>query len=81
MTFSLFLGSRDEPESPVQDGRRELSQEVRGVLETLGIENGCMHSEIKLEPRGPVLIEVNCRRARTPPPSTPTPPPSTPARS
>ena len=34
---------------------------ARQVLHTLGIENGCMHSEIKLEPRGPVLIEVNCR--------------------
>jgi biotin carboxylase len=32
-----------------------------GVLDQLGIRNGCMHSEIKLEPRGPVLIEVNCR--------------------
>ena len=35
------------------------------VLDSLGIKNGCMHSEIKLEERGPVLIEVNCRHART----------------
>ena len=70
-----FLAIDDEPEL------QAMVDYTFGVLETLGIENGCMHSEIKLEPRGPVLIEVNCRRARTPPPSTPTPPPSTPARS
>lgn len=31
------------------------------VLDSLGIKHGCMHSEVKLETRGPVLIEVNCR--------------------
>ena len=29
-----------------------------GVLDAIGIEHGCMHSEIKLEERGPVLVEV-----------------------
>jgi len=32
-----------------------------GVLEALGIRNGAIHSEVKLEERGPVLIEANCR--------------------
>lgn len=31
------------------------------VLDALGIKNGAMHSEAKLEERGAVLIEVNCR--------------------
>jgi len=31
------------------------------VLDAIGIRHGAMHCEIKLEPRGPVLIEVNCR--------------------
>mmetsp|Transcript_46665 Transcript_46665/g.107091 ORF Transcript_46665/g.107091 Transcript_46665/m.107091 type:complete len:565 (-) Transcript_46665:651-2345(-) len=31
------------------------------VLDSLGIKCGCMHSEVKQETRGPVLIEVNCR--------------------
>ena len=52
-----FLAIDDEPEL------QAMVDYTFGVLETLGIENGCMHSEIKLEPRGPVLIEVNCRRA------------------
>jgi len=50
-----FLAIDDEPEL------QAMVDYTLGVLETLGIENGCMHSEIKLEPRGPVLIEVNCR--------------------
>lgn len=54
-----FLAIDDEPEL------QAMVDYTFGVLETLGIENGCMHSEIKLEPRGPVLIEVNCRHART----------------
>ena len=51
-----FLAIDDEPEL------QAMVDYTLGVLDTLGIENGCMHSEIKLEPRGPVLIEVNCRR-------------------
>ena len=31
------------------------------VLGALGIRNGAIHSEVKLEDRGPVLIEANCR--------------------
>ena len=34
---------------------------VLGVLEALGIQNGAIHSEVKMEERGPVLIEANCR--------------------
>ena len=34
---------------------------VFGVLEALGIRNGAVHSEVKTEERGPVLIEANCR--------------------
>ena len=34
---------------------------VFGVLEALGIRNGAIHSEVKMEERGPVLIEANCR--------------------
>ena len=51
-----FLAIDDEPEL------HAMVDYTLGVLDTLGIENGCMHSEIKLEPRGPVLIEVNCRQ-------------------
>ena len=51
-----FLAIDDEPEL------QAMVDYTLGVLDTLGIENGCMHSEIKLEPRGPVLIEVNCRQ-------------------
>ena len=31
------------------------------VLDALGIRNGSVHSELKTEERGPVLIEANCR--------------------
>jgi len=31
------------------------------VLDALGIRNGAIHSEIMATPRGPVLVEVNCR--------------------
>ena len=31
------------------------------VLDALGIQNGSVHSELKTEERGPVLIEANCR--------------------
>jgi len=34
---------------------------VEGVLNAIGIRNGAMHTEVKLEARGPVLIEVNAR--------------------
>lgn len=34
---------------------------IFGVLEALGIRNGAIHSEVKMEERGPVLIEANCR--------------------
>jgi len=44
-----------EPELPA------MVEYVFGVLEALGIRNGAIHSEVKLEERGPVLIEANCR--------------------
>jgi len=34
---------------------------VEGVLDAMGIRWGAMHTEVKLEERGPVLVEVNCR--------------------
>ena len=34
---------------------------IFGVLDALGIRNGAIHSEVKMEERGPVLIEANCR--------------------
>jgi len=34
---------------------------IFGVLDALGIRNGAIHSEVKIEDRGPVLIEANCR--------------------
>ena len=34
---------------------------IRGVLDTLGVSDGAMHSEIMATARGPVLVEVNCR--------------------
>lgn len=40
---------------------REMVRYTLGVLDVLGVRNGAIHSEIKLEPRGPVLVEANCR--------------------
>jgi len=34
---------------------------VQAVLDAIGIHVGAMHTEIKLEERGPVLVEVNAR--------------------
>jgi len=34
---------------------------IFGVLDALGIRNGSIHNEVKMEERGPVLIEANCR--------------------
>jgi len=34
---------------------------VTGVLDSLGITDGAIHSEIMDTPRGPVLVEANCR--------------------
>lgn len=46
------------------DAEPELAQMVEyvsNVLDALGIRWGAMHTEVKLEQRGPVLIEVNAR--------------------
>uniref|UniRef100_A0A7S4C380 ATP-grasp domain-containing protein n=1 Tax=Chrysotila carterae TaxID=13221 RepID=A0A7S4C380_CHRCT len=46
------------------DSEPQLESMVRytfSVLDTLGIKHGAMHSEIKLEERGPVVVEINCR--------------------
>jgi len=40
---------------------RGMVEYTFNVLDSLHIKNGCMHNEVKLETRGPVLIEVNCR--------------------
>lgn len=46
------------------DAEPQLATMVRyvfGVLDAIGIRNGAIHSEVKIEERGPVLIEANCR--------------------
>ena len=40
---------------------RAMVEYIFNVLEQLGIRNGAIHSEVKFEERGPVLIEANCR--------------------
>ena len=40
---------------------KTMVEYIFGVLEALGIRNGAIHSEVKFEDRGPVLIETNCR--------------------
>ena len=40
---------------------RAMVDYIFGVLRALGIQNGAIHSEVKLEERGPVMIEANCR--------------------
>jgi len=40
---------------------RNMVAYVESVLTTLGIRYGAMHVEVKLEARGPVLVEVNAR--------------------
>jgi len=50
-----LLSIDDEPEL------RAMVDYVFGILETLGIRNGAIHTEVKLEERGPVMIEANCR--------------------
>lgn len=40
---------------------RGMVDYVRGVLDALGIRVGANHVEVKLEERGPVLVEVNAR--------------------
>ena len=50
-----LLSIEDEPELA------EMCRYVNGVLDALGIRWGACHSEVKLESRGPVLVEVNCR--------------------
>lgn len=39
----------------------EMVKYTLGVLDAMHIKHGAMHSEVKYEKRGPVLIEVNCR--------------------
>jgi len=49
------LGITDEP------ALEGMLAYVQGALDALGIRYGAMHTEVKLEERGPVLVEVNCR--------------------
>jgi len=56
----VYFGMRllqldDEPELA------EMVRYVEGCLNAIGIRWGAMHTEVKLEARGPVLVEVNCR--------------------
>ena len=39
---------------------RQMIGYVEGVLDAIGIRNGAMHTEIKLEARGPVLRASMC---------------------
>ena len=57
--YLLWAGSTQD-----EGGYRSYRYErhhVQAVLDAIGIHVGAMHTEIKLEPRGPVLIEANCR--------------------
>jgi len=40
---------------------KELRAYALGVLDAVGIQNGCCHMEAIYTPRGPVLVETNCR--------------------
>mmetsp|Transcript_12727 Transcript_12727/g.19116 ORF Transcript_12727/g.19116 Transcript_12727/m.19116 type:complete len:383 (+) Transcript_12727:1-1149(+) len=40
---------------------QDLIRYVLSVLTPLGIVNGAVHAEVKATPRGPVLVEANCR--------------------
>lgn len=41
----------------------DLKQYVRGVLNAVGYDNGISHTEVKLTPNGPRVVEVNPRTA------------------
>jgi biotin carboxylase len=47
--------------------RRSLIELTDGAIEALGITTGVLHTEIKLTPAGPKLIEVNGRLGGRPP--------------
>jgi len=40
---------------------QDIIRYVLSVLTPLGIMNGAVHAEVKATPRGPVLVEANCR--------------------
>lgn len=46
---------------PSEDRVKELRDYALGVLDAVGIQNGCCHMEMIFTPRGPVLVETNCR--------------------
>ena len=56
--FGMSLLQLDEVSHPELN---QMAKYVEGVLNALGIQWGAMHTEVKLEARGPVLVEVNCR--------------------
>ena len=45
----------------LEAGCTSLVKYAFSVLDTLGVMYGCVHSEIMIDEKGPVLIEVNCR--------------------
>ena len=47
--------------SPSSPDMVQLREYAVNVLDAIGFENGAVHAEYKVDKRGPVLIEVNCR--------------------
>lgn len=47
--------------SPTSPAVKPICDYATKVLDAVGFENGAVHAEYKLDKRGPVLIEVNCR--------------------
>ena len=58
----VYYGTSLLPYVEADANLRAMVTYVLGVLEVLGIRNGAIHSEVKMEERGPVLIEANCRK-------------------
>jgi S-sulfo-L-cysteine synthase (3-phospho-L-serine-dependent) len=51
------------PAAPGRAAAGALEETVRTVLKTLGVQGGPTHTELKLTPTGPVVIELNGRLA------------------
>jgi biotin carboxylase len=51
--------------SPFSEAGKQLTDYAFKVLDAIGIEYGPVHSEFKIDEKGPVLIEANCRLCGT----------------
>lgn len=49
--------------SPDEDSMDKIAEYLFRVLDCLGVKYGPVHSEIKVDSHGPVLVEINCRPA------------------